>query len=245
MRKRPAVPTEVAATPQGDVRPRRKDRAAGPRTQGASEREAAVARVESLREACHLIMREIVREEAAQRVCVHERLTMRLFTVASELERKSLQEIVDLIEPQRPVAVRAELERRAIEAVMAATQWLSAAEIERLFNPKVVNARSTLNRWQSNGRIFGIDHRGKKLYPAYAFDATWQPLPAIQEILHVLTGFSPFRVASWFESTSSALNGRRPRHRSSREILMQCSRPPSPTWWARFTAKVQGPVGTS
>ncbi|MDM0001253.1 hypothetical protein QTI24_21785 [Variovorax sp. J22P240] len=209
---------KVSTTPtRGDVRPRRKDLAAGLRTQGTSDMEAVVAQVESLREACRIIMRELVREEAARSVPVQERLMMRIFKVASELERKSLQEMVDLIEPQRPLARRVELEQRAIEAVMAGTQWLTAAEIGRLVNPKVVNARSIVNRWQASGRIFGIDHRGEKLYPAYVLDATWRPLPAVKEILAMLTGFSPFRIASWFESTSSALGGRRPRQAIERD----------------------------
>ncbi|MGJ7511303.1 hypothetical protein [Variovorax sp. GT1P44] len=211
MRKETKVHDDASTARRGAERSRRRNLAAGPSAQEASEMEALVARVASLREACRLIMHEIVREEAAQRVPVHERMTMRLFTVASELERKSLQEMVNLIEPQRPVASRVELERRAIEAVMKGTQWLTGAEIGRLVNPTVVNVRSTVNRWQANGRIFGIDHRGTKLYPAYAFDATWQPLPAVQEILRVLTDFSAFKIASWFESTNSALNSRRPR----------------------------------
>ena len=171
--------------------------------------EAVVARVEALREACRIIMRELVREEAARSVPVQERLMMRIFTVASELERKSLQEMIDLLEPQRPVATRVELERRAIELVMTGTEWLTAAEIGRLKNPKVIRPASSVNRWHAIGRIFGLEHRGRTLYPTYVFDAGWQPLPVIRTILAVLTGFSTFEIASWFESTSSALNGRR------------------------------------
>lgn len=173
--------------------------------------EALIARAEALREACRLIMRETVFEDGASREATFEPLTLRLFAAASELECKSLQEVVDLIEPQRPVATRAGLERRAIEAVMVGTQWRTAAEIRQLVNPKAVSSRLTVSRWQADGRIFGINHRGRKLYPAYAFDATWQPLPGVQAILSVLTGYSPFRIAAWFESTNSALNGRRPR----------------------------------
>lgn len=211
MRKKSAMPKDVAATPRRSGRPLRKNSAAGPRAQGPSDMEAVVARMESLREACRLIMRELFREEAARLVPVQERLMMRIFTVVSELERKSLQEMVDLIEPQRPVALLVKLEMRAIEAVMTGTEWLTDAEIRRLLNPRVVNARSTVNRWLANGRIFGIDHRGKKLYPAYAFDENWRPLPAVKEILSVLSGFSSFRIACWFESTSAMLSGKRPR----------------------------------
>ena len=170
-----------------------------------------MARLEGVREASRLIMREFATSETPDLVQDEKRFAMRICMAINKLERESLQELVDAIEPQRQGATRGELERRAIEAVMAGTEWLSTAEIGRIFNPKVINAHSTVNRWRANGRIFGIDHRGRKLYPAYVFDAGWRPLPTIKEILIALTGFSPFGIAPWFDSTSSALGGKRPR----------------------------------
>jgi hypothetical protein len=33
----------------------------------------------------------------------------------------------------------------------------------------------------------------------------------VAQVMQVLTGYSPYRLASWFESTQGALGGRRPR----------------------------------
>jgi hypothetical protein len=144
-------------------------------------------------------------------------LALRVRTAISKMEQESLQELADAIELRRPAATRIELERRAIEAIMNGSEWRSAAEIGRLLDPEAVNPHAAVSRWQASGRIFGIDHRGRKMYPAYIFDATWQPLPAVKKVLSTLADYSPFKLAAWFESTNSSLGGRRPRELVARD----------------------------
>ncbi|WP_218511776.1 hypothetical protein [Variovorax sp. dw_308] len=211
MRKKSSETNEPTATVRVASRPRRKSATPEPNAPEENDPEALIARVEAVREASRLIARELLREETARFVEGQYRLLMRLFAVASKLERKSQQAMADLLEPRRMSALRVKLEARAIQAVMTGTEWLTDAEIGQLVYPKVFNARATVKRWLANGRIFGIDHRGKKLYPLYAFDATWQPLPAVKEILSVLGGLEPFMLACWFDSASLMLSGKRPR----------------------------------
>jgi hypothetical protein len=211
MRKKSTVTKNSTAAQSGDRRPRRKRTAGGVWAPETNDLEATVARANAVHDACALIMRALARKDAAEFFREHEPLLAQMLTAASKLKRKSVQEIVDAIKAQHLEALRSKLERRAIKAVMTGTEWRTAAELGRLFTPKVVNARSTVNRWQANGRIFGIDDQGEQLYPAYVFDAAWRPLPAIRKVLVVLTGHAPFSIAAWFESTSSALSGKRPR----------------------------------
>ncbi|MBT2304459.1 hypothetical protein J7E70_28930 [Variovorax paradoxus] len=166
-----------------------------------------VARIDSMREASRLIIGELSRTLTGPR---DKKLTLHVREAINELERQSIQELVDEVEPRRPAATRIDLEKRAIDAVLQGTEWSSAAEIGQRLDAKAANPHAAVSRWQQSGRIFGIDHRGKKIYPAYIFDATWQPLPAVKTILAVLED-SPFRVAAWFESTNSFLGGKRPR----------------------------------
>jgi len=167
-----------------------------------------VARIDSMREASRLIIGELSRTLPRP---TDKKLTLHVREAINELERQSIQALVDKVEPRRPAATRIDLEKRAIDAVLQGTEWSSAAEIGQRLDAKAANPHAAVSRWQQSGRIFGIDHRGKKIYPAYIFDATWQPLPAVKRILAVLDGYSPFRVAAWFESPHSSLGGKRPR----------------------------------
>lgn len=98
---------------------------------------------------------------------------------------------MDEVEPRRPAATRIDLEKRAIDAVLQGTEWSSAAEIGQRLDASAASPHAAVSRWQQSGRIFGIDHRGKNIYPAYVFDATWQPVPKVKKILAVLTTIRP------------------------------------------------------
>lgn len=175
---------------------------------------ALLNRIDGMRAASRLIIDQLAETLAAAK---ERKLTMEVREVINELERQSMQDLVDQIEPRRPSAMRVELEKRSIDAVLQGTEWHTAAEIGRQLDPKAANLHATVNRWQHSGRIFGVDHRGRKIYPSYLFDPTWQPLPAVKKVLEILHGYSPFRVAAWFESTSSALKGKRPREVIARD----------------------------
>ena len=108
-------------------------------------------------------------------------------------------------------ATRAALEQRAIAALFDGTEWLTAEQIGRLRDPDARNPHGTANRWRGEGKVFALTKGGTLYYPRYAFDETLDPRPAVAAVLSVLAGYSPYRVASWFESTSGALGGRRTR----------------------------------
>ena len=116
--------------------------------------------------------------------------------------------------PIRPLdAARAALERRAIDAIFAGTEWLTAEQIGRHRNPDAVNPHAVANRWAAEGKVFGLSKGGTMHYPRYAFDEAFDPLPVIRRVLAALAGFSPWRIASWLESTNAHLGGTRPRDR--------------------------------
>lgn len=99
----------------------------------------------------------------------------------------------------------------AFAAVINGTEWLTAHAVGRQYDPEAIDPLAVTNRWRTETRIFAIELASHTLYPAYLFDETGSPIPDVTEILGVFTGFRPFRIASWFESTSSMLHGRRPR----------------------------------
>lgn len=114
-------------------------------------------------------------------------------------------------------------EQLAVQLVRRGTTWLSSAMVDaNSRKADLANAASAsktfarASRWVKEGRVFGIPLNGAKRFPAYAFEPSGQPVPAMQEVLHILSGMSPLAIAAWFESPSSMLGGGRPR-----ELLAQ------------------------
>jgi len=147
-------------------------------------------------------------EMVATEVALHPRL---LHAFERHETAPSPQAVVDATPVRQLSPTRARLEQRAIEAVLQGTTWLTAQQVGRRHNPDAANPHAAASRWQQAGKVFAIERAGQRLYPSYVFDELGQPLPAVQEILRVLDGYTPFRIAAWFESTSSMLDGQRPR----------------------------------
>ena len=114
--------------------------------------------------------------------------------------------------PLRPVDMkRTALMQRGVEALFSGSEWLTADQIGRLRDAAARNPHAAANRWRADGRIFAITKGGVLYYPRYALDEAFEPLPVVAQVLRVLSSFSPYRLAGWFESTNSVLGGRRPR----------------------------------
>lgn len=108
-----------------------------------------------------------------------------------------------------PVVQR--LKQRAADAILNGTSWLTSREVGLRADPAAANPHSIASRWLSQGRVFAIEYRGQKVFPDYAFDLLGQPIAELREVLKILESHSALRVASWFESSSSRLDGRKPR----------------------------------
>ena len=101
----------------------------------------------------------------------------------------------------------------SIRAIFAGTTWLTAAEVGKSRDPDAVNPYSLAGRWREAGRVLAVEHRGQLRYPRYQFDALFEPIPQMSEILKEFAGKAPLAIASWFESTNSFLDAARPRER--------------------------------
>lgn len=141
------------------------------------------------------------------------------FVAAGTLAQQDtvFRNVVDGIIAATPIrgldATRAALEQRAIKAVFAGTEWLTAEQIGRLRDPDAKNPHGTANRWRAEGRVFALTKAGVLYHPRYAFDELLDPHPVVAQVLATLAGYSPYRVASWFESSNGHLGGARPRER--------------------------------
>ena len=106
---------------------------------------------------------------------------------------------------------RASMKASALRAIFEGTEWLTAAQIVQLAGLGSANPSGTVNRWKQRGKVFAVAHHGQDHYPRYLLDDSFRPLPAAEQVLEALPGFSPDRLASWFESRNGLLGGKRPR----------------------------------
>lgn len=138
-----------------------------------------------------------------------------------DVERKRLIDF--FLESYSPTSFdvrRAQMNANAFRAIYAGTEWLTAAELGtqlgQLTGKHPANPSAQASRWKTHGEIFAIEHDGKDRYPRYGFGVNWRPVPAMKEVIKLLSGSDPLRLAAWFESTSSFLGGKRPR-----EVIQQ------------------------
>lgn len=112
----------------------------------------------------------------------------------------------------RPLDIRrAELQARALQAVLEGAEWLTAEQIGELGKFSASNPAARANRWKQDGKLFAIQHDGLDRFARYALDETYRPIPIAGEVLACLGPIGGWRIASWFESTSAWLAGARPR----------------------------------
>ena len=133
------------------------------------------------------------------------------------------------VSSELPPSTIVRLQQQMINAVLGGTHWLTVSEVRDISCAD----NAPVHRWLQEGRVFAIERDGHKEFPRYAFDSGGIPLPVLQEVLKEFGDTPPIRVASWFESTSATLNGKR-----LRELLT--SAPDSVVAAARL--HIQGPV---
>ncbi|CAE6755986.1 hypothetical protein R20943_03145 [Paraburkholderia aspalathi] len=138
-------------------------------------------------------------------------LTRQVRQRISEQEDRVLQGLVDASPVRLLTSTRAEMEAKAVAAVLDGTPWLTAQTVGKQQNPDATNPHAVTSRWKKEGKVFSIERAGQTLYPMYIFDEFGNPIPEVAEVLKVFHGYTPFRIASWFESTNSMLRGKRPR----------------------------------
>ena len=129
----------------------------------------------------------------------------------SEQQHLVAQSLMDESPIRRIDPVVEKLQRRTVDAVLNGASWLTSKEVGTRADPNAANKHALASRLLKEGRVFAIERAGRKEFPDYAFDPLGNPLPAVREVLGILEGYSPFRLASWFESRSARLAGRRPR----------------------------------
>ena len=104
-----------------------------------------------------------------------------------------------LIEPDLGL-VEERLDRlQTIRTMFREEEWLTNEMLNQLQPEPPSNRSLPASDWKRRGRIFSVNFGGKEYFPRYEFDAVYQPLPVIRNILKA---FGPvadsWKLAAWF-----------------------------------------------
>lgn len=88
---------------------------------------------------------------------------------------------------------------QTIREIFKEEEWLTADMLNRLQPEPPSNRSLPASDWKRRGRIFSVTFGGKEYFPRYEFDAAYQPLPLIREVLSAFgTVADTWKIASWF-----------------------------------------------
>ncbi|MCS0627865.1 hypothetical protein NX786_00695 [Telluria mixta] len=86
-----------------------------------------------------------------------------------------------------------------VKKVFEEGDWLTAEDINELQKKPPSKKSLPASNWKRRGRIFSVSYGRKNYYPRYQFDAMYQPLPIISEILKAYGECADtWSLATWF-----------------------------------------------
>src|SRR6201998_585326 len=88
---------------------------------------------------------------------------------------------------------------QTIREIFNEEEWLTAEMLNSLQPNPPSNKSLPASDWKRRGRIFSVTFAGKEYFPRYEFDAAYQPLPVIRELVTAFgTVADTWKIASWF-----------------------------------------------
>ena len=95
---------------------------------------------------------------------------------------------------------------RTIQQVFAEGEWLTAEQLNALQATPPANKAHPASDWKRRGRVFSVNYRGKEYFTRFQFDALYQPLPIIKEVLAAFGEVADsWTLAAWFHFPSGWL----------------------------------------
>lgn len=138
-------------------------------------------------------------------------MTLKVRTRIPSVLRTEVHAALVAISPQLSVRLQ-KLQARALRKVLINSEWLTSSEL-RQRGSNCPGESYDLELWRSDRRIFSLHYQGQDLYPRYALDDNYRPLPIMCSLLRKFGLTDPWRIAVWFESSNGWLEHQSPRRR--------------------------------
>jgi len=88
---------------------------------------------------------------------------------------------------------------QTIQEIFSEEKWLTAEMLNHLQAEPPPDQMLPASDWKRQGRIFSVTFEGKEHFPYYEFDAAYQPLPLIRDVLAAFSSVADtWQIAAWF-----------------------------------------------
>jgi hypothetical protein len=120
--------------------------------------------------------------------------------------------LTGLIKPEVELVEERLHRLQTIREIFQEEEWLTAEIVNRLQPEPPSNKSLPASDWKRRGRIFSVTFGGKEYFPRYEFDAAYQPLPVIRDLLAAFGAVADtWKIASWFHYPNGWIAVRGPR----------------------------------
>lgn len=135
--------------------------------------------------------------------------------VASLLERPTSVDVFDTLirdlgQPRPGMMLQATLAADRLHALDAEFGLLRSEEIAERAQSPAQNRSALASRWAREGKVFAVQAQGRRLFPAFQFDADGAPLPVIADVITAYGPASGTGLALWCTAPNGHLDGLRP-----------------------------------
>ena len=105
----------------------------------------------------------------------------------------------ELLEPSTELLEERVQRMQTLRQVCAEGEWLTSEQLNSLQDIPPKNKSQPASDWKRRGRIYSVGRGGREYFARYQFDAMYEPLPVIREVLQAFGDVAdPWVLAAWF-----------------------------------------------
>jgi hypothetical protein len=104
-----------------------------------------------------------------------------------------------LLEPSSELLEDRVQRMHTLRQVFADGDWLSSEQLNTLQAVPPKSKSQPASDWKRRGRIYSVGRGGREYFARYQFDAMYEPLPVVREVLEAFGEVAdPWVLAAWF-----------------------------------------------
>ena len=104
-----------------------------------------------------------------------------------------------LLEPSSELMEDRVQRMRTLRQVFAQGDWLTSEQLNSLQDAPPKSKSQPASDWKRRGRVFSVSRSGREYFARYQFDAMYEPLPVMRDVLEAFGDVAdPWVLAAWF-----------------------------------------------
>jgi hypothetical protein len=113
-----------------------------------------------------------------------------------------------LLEPSIELLEDRVQRKQTLSQVFAEGEWLTSEQLNALQDPPPKSKSQPASTWKLRGRIYSVSRGGREFFARYQFDAMYEPLPVMRDVLEAFGEVAdPWVLAAWFHYPNGWLLG--------------------------------------